>query len=696
LKYVFLFLLLINKCYGTDLECTCAISSKIFCPACEENLSFYSLDPKNKNKDDENVELCKHCEENLISSETFYSFDQNCTNKDDQNVALCEKYEENAISPETFDSSFDQKDMNKYNENVGQYGENSIDSETFYFFDQKTTNKDNENAAFYEKYVENLISPEIFSSLDQKNMNKDDENVEICEKYKENSINPEIFFSFDQKDMNKDYENAKLCEQYEENSIDPESFYFLDQKSTNKDDENAQLCETYEENLINPEIFDSLDQKSLNKDDENIELCEKYGENSISRKTFCASREQNLYLSSAHNDDESVEFCERCDETSKHFFDVMMNMETKQFCARCSLEYLCYYFPRQTIENTKFYCVQIIFNLIGDNTVQKTTKFAINELVNDKFNKQLKILEKRRKQNASYNLFVMTNEILSAFKQKTLTRRTCGYINCMETTFHLLKVPCCQNFICFTCIISGTILGPNCNPPKCMMCESTYICHNMQDFEKIFKSFFFGFEEQAKEFITKETQREMENALFKIKKSKKNRSMQYAQFSALTKKWLAPVVMMASSTPNLFSENFEEKIQNMMKHTFTDQIILTFTTIVPQMFIFVNIAKVNQVFNGLWFGFNVLFVSFLQISFRAGTKIFQKNEKGERIFNLSTETTISWLNVLFCYLVFGPNFHENFSLLLWNFIFIPLIIWPSSMVSKYLKNSLDENSYEFY
>jgi len=134
----------------------------------------------------------------------------------------------------------------------------------------------------------------------------------------------------------------------------------------------------------------------------------------------------------------------------------------------------------------------------------------------------------------SCNLFLIINEILSQLEQKTLSRRTCENQNCMEANFFLIKVPCCNTLICIKCIISNTIMATK--HQKCIICENTYICRNVQEFEKTFRSIYLGFAEQAPFCISKEIKEEMENALFKIKKSKKNGNIKYAQFSVLTKK----------------------------------------------------------------------------------------------------------------------------------------------------------------
>ena len=103
--------------------------------------------------------------------------------------------------------------------------------------------------------------------------------------------------------------------------------------------------------------------------------------------------------------------------------------------------------------------------------MRNTTKIVIDDLVNEKFNKNIRILKERKKQMKSCNLFLIINEILNQLEQKTLSRRTCENQNCMEANFFLIKVPCCNKLICIKCIISDTILDTK--HQKCIMCENT-------------------------------------------------------------------------------------------------------------------------------------------------------------------------------------------------------------------------------
>jgi len=114
--------------------------------------------------------------------------------------------------------------------------------------------------------------------------------------------------------------------------------------------------------------------------------------------------------------------CEKCDKNSKIFYEI----ETKKFCPRCTLGYLSYNFASQSINEIKFYCADILFHFITDPYAFKhkkniTWKF-INDVVSEKMNKEKSILHKRKIANQSFDLFVITNEILTNMNHNLLEK----------------------------------------------------------------------------------------------------------------------------------------------------------------------------------------------------------------------------------------------------------------------------------
>jgi hypothetical protein len=128
--------------------------------------------------------------------------------------------------------------------------------------------------------------------------------------------------------------------------------------------------------------------------------------------------------------------------------------------------------------------------------------------------------------------------------------------------------------------------------------------------------------------------------------------------------------------------------------TIREMLLVMVITIAPQMTIFVSITSLTNVsIDALWFVINFEAVSLFEYR---GTKKFLKNIKSKRISKASRDFVLSWLNILWCYFVFGPNFYEKITLTLFNFVLIPSILWPLHAISNSLNIIGDEDSYKFY
>jgi len=61
---------------------------------------------------------------------------------------------------------------------------------------------------------------------------------------------------------------------------------------------------------------------------------------------------------------------------------------------------LSFYFPKYTIKEVQFYITDIVFHQINEMKTKKAKRTSwsnLNEIVNDKIQKELEILEKRKK-----------------------------------------------------------------------------------------------------------------------------------------------------------------------------------------------------------------------------------------------------------------------------------------------------------
>lgn len=148
--------------------------------------------------------------------------------------------------------------------------------------------------------------------------------------------------------------------------------------------------------------------------------------------------------------------CQKCEEHSKIFYE----MKNLKLCTRCTLGYLSFHFPDQDHEAIKFYMTDILFTHLNHQKLVAWNK--INLLVQESLKKEEKILETRKQQNKSCDLFLIVNQITTNFGINPLEKRKCQ--QCSKPRFHLMKLSCCKNFICISCCLDSMSI-------KCVLCR---------------------------------------------------------------------------------------------------------------------------------------------------------------------------------------------------------------------------------
>jgi len=89
----------------------------------------------------------------------------------------------------------------------------------------------------------------------------------------------------------------------------------------------------------------------------------------------------------------------------------------------------------------------------------------MNQAVNEIIENKLTMLNKRKKLNQSFDLFMIVNEILKKFNKESLEKRKCS--NCSIPKFHLMKYICCKYFLCLTCFVNSCEFNNN----SCAFCK---------------------------------------------------------------------------------------------------------------------------------------------------------------------------------------------------------------------------------
>jgi len=98
----------------------------------------------------------------------------------------------------------------------------------------------------------------------------------------------------------------------------------------------------------------------------------------------------------------------------------------------------------------------------------------VSNAVNTIWSTHLSIFEKRKKENKSFNLFLLANELLDTKFKTTksfMTRRVCAM--CSLGRFSLLKIQCCHKQICIKCYFSL-------KKETCTICRKNF-CRNKNE-----------------------------------------------------------------------------------------------------------------------------------------------------------------------------------------------------------------------
>merc|ERR1712034_75710 len=120
---------------------------------------------------------------------------------------------------------------------------------------------------------------------------------------------------------------------------------------------------------------------------------------------------------------------------------------------------------------------------------------------------------------------------MGPLEQDLMYKRKCQH--CPKSPFHLMKVPCCEKFMCMNCVLVSLFRTDS---PKCQMCGNKYISCNVEQVAKIFKSLCVAILEICSLKITQEKDEEWENVIRKKFANNRTMRVQYKIFAELLEK----------------------------------------------------------------------------------------------------------------------------------------------------------------
>jgi len=257
--------------------------------------------------------------------------------------------------------------------------------------------------------------------------------------------------------------------------------------------------------------------------------------------------------------------------------------------------------------------------------------------------------------------------------------------------------------MCISCISAGLFTKKD--TPKCGSCKNECLCRNVHAFSKMFKSTCVAIREICSVEITKDKEKEWENEIIKMKKSKKNGNMhmQFKKFAQIIKAHENYALDMITQNSLLDAEiEINEKSVARSKFNLDDirNGIIDFGIVILQLKL-CPLARANSIKK--WVLLNTLsahvIAAFLLLN-RLYVTTYRSNIVNTKISKTCKNINVlflSMINCLFMYLFYGPKFCEDFILIPPMIMLVPLTSRISQSVSKYIhRDAIHESFYDFY
>jgi len=381
--------------------------------------------------------------------------------------------------------------------------------------------------------------------------------------------------------------------------------------------------------------------------------------------------------------------CEKCEEKSK----ICYEMEKKKFCPRCTLGQLSFFFPSHTMKEIKFYMTDIIFHQMNEKKIKKTKRTSwsnINQVLNEKINTELKILEKRKESNQSFDLFTISNEILKKFNNELLKKRKCSH--CLMSKFHLIKLGCCNDFVCLSCFVQNSCEMEN---DRCIFCKKKFFGSNRNVFFDMIKNLILVvlrtmrvIDEEKEDGLDQKI-----NEFFGIQIQKYSPCLNLHSLMQYTN----PQLTLPKDIEKLDSGEFYFEKYLCHPNYFLMIINFVVNTLMQSLiqYLIGGTFHIGSYWNMISFStVNIIVNQFHLINF--GNFSPERLRKMEFNMNEFTKLVVTWLNLLLGYIIFREPLHE-----VKNFIFVTgisftMVIWASyKVIQQFNLHVKEEQKYAF-
>jgi len=408
----------------------------------------------------------------------------------------------------------------------------------------------------------------------------------------------------------------------------------------------------------------------------------------------------------------SMQPCEECEENSKLFY----GFKNKTLCRGCAVAYLSFNSSTQDARAIKFYMKDIIYHELNEKKHKwtivdmkdiiyhevngktfATSKWEIvSNAVNRIWTTYSSIFEKRKKENKNFNLFLLTNELLDiTFKTKLfITRKVCTM--CFLGRFSLLKLQCCHKQICIKCYFSI-------KNETCTICKK-HVCKNKNELLRSVCSAvgrIMNLEEELKQNVPEIKRQKAESFIKNILQNQKS------DHCLPTQNQVEEV--MKFDNQNLvipwsyILEPEKETTRNLKMPGKIWIAFLSIGTILPQVVIAWHQNDLQDVSS--WILMNSLLTNFIFTtnpfhSWHPDENKILSEEAHLKILTIVIQNNkffLNWINFLFCYYFFGPQFYTKYEGLLFLILFSsPMLHLHRWLLQIIYDICIEDIFYQFY
>lgn len=303
-------------------------------------------------------------------------------------------------------------------------------------------------------------------------------------------------------------------------------------------------------------------------------------------------------------------------------------------------------------------------------------KLAFKFVILDKQEQQ-----KIQNQRIIINLIAVTNVFMFEINENCsfIENRKC--LMWSKLKFHLIKTLCCEQYICFRCIMEAKLKNE-----KCMLCRKV-LYKNKEEFGQLVKSTCLAYWKPIRQ-KTKDKEKYLENVIKKILTMPSNRKKKENTLWKQVKEIIERQLELNPQIPEMKFKEVYDKIFSVPKVPFLNnkyQNLIVLGNIVSQLGVILVIGYDFSISFKCTITNNALSISFVQlksfylnsrpITLKSRNKTYGRDRQRLLILEEIEKLVVSWINFFIGYYLQDSNFFEKTYCVVLNFIPVSFIIF---------------------